>query len=132
MSMPVGVPDPAQWIRPQTIATAILPTDRQPARTLYEGATVANATTYQCPINCGGASSVRARFKSDIGGTLALSFVRPDGKTKYTAGNPTNVAVTANTETLIDSNTVYGEGWALLEFTASGSGSITMLDVMAL
>jgi hypothetical protein len=61
-----------------------------------------------------------------------LSFVRPDGKTKYTAGNPTNVTVTANTETLIDSNTVYGEGWALLEFTASGSGSITMLDVMAL
>ena len=132
MSISAGVSSPEQWIRAQTLATPVTASDGVPARTLYEGQTVANATTYQARVNIAGASSVRVRFRASVAGTLKLTFLRPDGVTKYASGNPTDVSVSANVETLIDTNAVYGEAWALIEFVAGGSGTVALCDVMAL
>ena len=132
MSIGAGTPDPGQWIRGQSITAAVSAAGGEPAGTLYAGATVANGVTYQRRINIGGASSARVRLTVSANGTLKFSFMDPLGVTAYTTGNPSNVAVTAGTQAVIDTNSIYGEGWALVEFVSSGSGTVSLFDVFAL
>lgn len=132
MSIGAGTPDPGQWIRGQRITEAVIANGGEPVGTLYAGATVANATTYQRRINIGGASSCRVRLKVSANGTLKFSFMDPLGVTAYTTSNPTNVSVTSGTEAVIETNAIYGEGWALVEFVSSGSGTVSLFDVFAL
>jgi hypothetical protein len=94
-----------------------------------------------------GALRVRVRIKvSGNGGTIDLVFVGPNFDTEqsastayasltgtlYTSGNPTQVAVTAGTETKIDVD-CYGENFLLIKYTgAVGAGAITYCDVCQL
>lgn len=90
-----------------------------------------------------GAAGVNARIKTaGAGGTIDIVFVGPDFDqnqaaatayaaltgTKYTTGNPTQVAVVAGTEALIQSDCI-GDGYAIIKFTATGTGTITYCDV---
>ncbi len=130
MSRGKGTPHPGEWIRHQTVTQPRAAADR----TLWLGADCSNGVEQFALFALAGASRARARFKSIAAGTLAFYFVQPDGVTRYAAGNPSTVAVTANTETLIDTNNAYGESWCIVAFTPSASqvASITLFDFMAL
>lgn len=132
MSIGGGTPDPGQWIRGQSITAPVTAAGGELVGSLYAGATVANGVTYQRRINIGGASSARVRFKCSAGGTLKCSFMDPLGQSAYTTGNPSNVTVTANVEAMIDTNSIYGEGWALIEFVSGGAGTVSLFDAFAL
>jgi hypothetical protein len=129
MSRGKGTPHPGEWIRHQQVGAPSVAADR----TLYDGVTITGTTELTAIFQCAGASRIRARFKASQAGTLALYFLRTDGVTKYAAGNPSTVAVTSGTETLIDTNAAYGESWVMIGFTpAAGSGAVTLFDFMAL
>lgn len=132
MSQYSGVPSPSEWWRHQPITVASAANGGDPARTLFEGATCANGVELLARFPIAGASAARVRFKATAAGSLRFYFVRPDGTTKYTAGNPTVVAVTADAETFIDTNAIYGEAWAYASFLPSGAGTVTFVDVMVL
>lgn len=89
-----------------------------------------------------GAAKVRVRFKATNTGALDLIFVGPDFNqqqavdgvafasltgTSYTTGNPTQVAIVANTEAKIDSD-CYGEGYVIIKFSATATGAVTFCD----
>lgn len=89
-----------------------------------------------------GAARVKVRFKATNTGTLDLFFLGPGFDqdqasatayasllgTIYTTGNPTQVAIVANTEAQIFSD-CYGEGFAIVKFTGTATGAITYADV---
>jgi|SRR6185312_13307105 len=83
---------------------------------------------------------------SGAGGTLDVFFIGPDVDTKlamaqnaaypppgtvYTTGNATQGTVVAGTEQLV-AFTPAGEDYAIVKFTATGTGTITYVDVAAL
>lgn len=92
-----------------------------------------------------GAQKVTARFKGTAAGTLDMVFVGPDFPpypdpatafaslkgTLYATGNPTQVAITANTEALI-TGTCNGEGFVIIKFTGTATGAVTYCDVATL
>lgn len=90
-----------------------------------------------------GAQSLTVRIKTATnGGTIDIVLVGPDFPpkqsvaafsaligTKYTTGNPTQVAVTAGTEAVI-TTPVNGESYAIVKFTGTvGAGAISYCDV---
>lgn len=122
-------------------------TNYRPARRLVgalkAGAALANATPAFETISVAGKSFIRVRFKATVGGTLSVHFLGPDHDeeanslgTEYTTGNATDVTVTANTEAVIpgpgDTTACYGESFAKITFTPSGSGTINFADVSTL
>lgn len=130
MSRTIGTPNPKEWIVAQSVKTV---GDPLFPRTLYEGVTFSSTAEKSAAFACAGASRLRVRFNASVAGTLAIIFMRPDGVTRYAAGNPATVAVTSGTETLIDTDAVYGESWCIVTFTpGSGSGACTLFDIMAL
>lgn len=100
------------------------------AGVLGTGAALANGTAISVVIPIAGAAVFFARFKASVAGTLSCAFLRPDGTTAYTTGNPTDVAVLANTEARLTIDTLYGESQLKITFTPSaGPGTVTFLDV---
>lgn len=85
--------------------------------------------------------SVRIKTAAN-GGTIDIVFVGPDFEpdqgdlafaslvgTKYTTGNPTQVAVAAGTEAIIQAVCI-GDGYAIIKFTGTvGAGTISYCDV---
>lgn len=113
---------------------------------LAAGAATSNGGVLWEAIAVRGSARVRARILTATnGGTIDLVFVGPNFDpgtptaayasivgTKYTTGNPTQVAVTAGTEATIVAD-CYGEGYLLVVFTGSvGAGVITFCDVSQL
>lgn len=118
---------------------------------LAPGATVLNGV-YYVVVPCYGLQKLVARIKvSGNNGTIDIVFVGPDFQqdqalgaaaaaagynaaigTKYTSGNPTQVAVTAGTEAIITA-TCNGEHYALIKYTQLvGVGAIVYCDVAGL
>lgn len=123
-----GTPSPNEWIRARPVVG-----NGDGSRDLFLGATFTTTAEKFARFACAGASRARARFKASVNGSLVIHFVSPDGETRYAAGSVTAVTVTANTETLIDTDAIYGEAWLDVAFTpASGSGAVTLFDFMAL
>lgn len=105
------------------------------------GATILQGATARIAIPCASAQTLRIRLKLDRAGTMAGSFLLPGTKAgeeakfdvgddlstaaKTTSGNPSNVAVTANVEALMEVD-VAGEAWFLLEYTEGGAGDATV------
>lgn len=101
------------------------------ASVLAVAAAIANATTYDEFINVAGSARVKVRTKLTTTGTLDLTFgyFDNDGNfTAYTTGNPAQVALAANVESAIASDT-YGENWARVRVTGGGVGAVTYVDV---
>jgi hypothetical protein len=92
-----------------------------------------------------GASSVTVRIKATNTGAIDLFAVGPDFDvdqlpatayaslvgTIYATGNPTQVAVVANTEAQI-TFTLKGEGRIIIKFTGGATGAVTFCDVAML
>lgn len=123
-----GTPSPNEWIRARAVEGS-----GDGTRTLFLGATFDSTAERSARFACAGCSRARARFKASVGGSLVIHFVSPDGETRYGAGSVTAVTVTADTETLISTDAIYGEAWLDVAFTpSSGSGAVTLFDFMAL
>lgn len=82
----------------------------------------------------GSSAFAAVRLKATCAGTLSFHFLGPDCNpetkslgTECTSGNPTDVAVTANTEAIIQPSP-NGEEYGVVRFTPSGSGAITYVD----
>ncbi len=113
------------------------------------GATIAQDSTIREAIAFTSAQNGRIRFKSSVAGTLSGKWLRPglmqrnaasfddddDLSTAAvaTTGNPTDVAVAADTEALMDVSCA-GEAWLLLEFVEPdvGAGTVTYCNVAQL
>lgn len=98
---------------------------------LAVGAATANTVAISEDVPIAGAAKVKARIKVTNTGTLDMTFgfYNPAGVfTAYTTGNPTQVAVSANTEAQISSDT-YGEDYVRVTFTGTATGAITYCDV---
>lgn len=127
-----GTPGPDRWIRHEIIGAgkAI-----QNYAALYAGATVTNGVEHAALVLCAGASRGRLRFKATCAGSLEIRFVRPNNSQlieTYTAGNPTPVSVSANVETYIETTSISGEAQALVVFTPSAGGTVSICDWGAL
>lgn len=120
-----GTPGPDRWIHHESLGLA--------KGGLYEGAPLTSGTPAESVVVCAGASRGRVRFKASAAGTLALLFVRPNaGVVPYESGQPATVSVTANVETLLTTEDIAGEARALIRFTPSGNGTVTLCDWSAL
>lgn len=101
---------------------------------LAVGASLSNGVVVDEIVPIAGSARLRVRFKASAAGALDVVLMGPntntdtEGGTQYSTGNPTQVAVSANTEAKIDVD-LYGESWALIKYTPSGSGTITYVDV---
>jgi hypothetical protein len=104
---PVRDPDPreARFHR-------VLPEELAPGKPAY---TDTNDRSSIVPV--AGEARFRLRFKATVAGTLKTRFLRPGGTEEYTANNPGDVAVVANTETKLDVTDHYGEGLVKFIFT---------------
>lgn len=105
--------------------------------TLADGVALATGVAVSALIPLAGSSRFRIRIKASAAGTLSSAFVRPgttgfDAASLYTTGNPTDVAVVANTETKLEISEHYGEALLLLTYTPSGNGTLTFCDVCEL
>lgn len=81
--------------------------------------------TWVVPVH--GCARWRHRFESDEDGTLDYAYGRPTQHanitpTAYTANNPTQVAVTGDTETGTDEEH-FGEDWLLITYTPAQAGA---------
>lgn len=120
-----GVPGPDRWIHHEAVPAA--------KGTCYEGANLVSGTPVESAVVCAGASRGRVRFKATAAGTLALLFIRPNaGIVPYAAGQPATVSVTADVETLLTTEDIAGESRAIIRFTPSGNGTVSLCDWMAL
>lgn len=107
---------------------------------LAAGAALANATAVYHVVQIHGSAKVAVRLKASVAGALDLEPIRhwewnaesdPDGSTAsaYTTGLPTQVAVSANTEALIE-YTCKGEAMVRIKFVPSaGPGTVTYCDI---
>lgn len=110
---------------------------------LAVGNTFANTNVLYETAKVQGAARLRVRIKTaSAGGTLDVFFVGPDFDltqplsgvayasltgTIYATGNGAQATVAAGTENKVDVD-CYGEGYALIKFTATGTGSVTFCD----
>lgn len=92
----------------------VLPGELTPGKPAY---TDTNDRSAIVPV--AGEARFRLRFKATQNGTLKARFLRPGGTEEYTANNPADVPVTANTETKLDVTDHYGEGLVKFIFTPS-------------
>jgi hypothetical protein len=109
---------------------------------LKAGAATSNGGILYEIVPTRGSSRMRVRIKTATnGGSIDLIPVGPDFDpdqtvafgsltgTLYTSGLPTQVGVTAGTETKIDLE-LYGENYVIVKFTGTvGAGTITFVDV---
>lgn len=101
------------------------------------GTAIAQGETARVAIPVASATKLRFRMKASRAGDLDASFLRPgiqageysrfdeelDGTAEVlTTGAPTTVAVSADTEALIEVDCA-GESWVLVEFTEGGVGA---------
>jgi hypothetical protein len=106
----------------------------KPALRLTQGLAVAaslsNGVAVDEYVAVSGSARVRARIKATAAGALDMTFgyFKDDAFTAYTTGNPTQVAVSANTEAKIESDT-YGEAYVRIRYTPSANGAVTFADV---
>jgi hypothetical protein len=113
---------------------------------LAAGAALVSGTVAYKVVPILGAASLSVRFKGNAG-ALDIVFLGPDFNpdqdlnnggtpiafaslvgTKYTSGNPVQVAIVAATENIITA-TCHGENYALIKFTPSENGTVTYCDV---
>lgn len=84
-----------------------------------------------------GATRFRIRIKVTHAATLSAAFCQPDWPNDdphpYGTGNPTDVALVANTENQLDVDPHFGEALLLLTLTNSAAGAldVTYCDLMA-
>lgn len=133
---------------PQRFPAANYKPNRRCKGLLRVGAPFTNTAILYEILPIAGASAWRARIKTaTAGGTLDAFYIGPDveieaaianatayasiGGTIYTSGNPSQVAVTAATETKIE-DSPKGEGYVLLKFTGGGTGTISFVDLVTL
>ena len=104
---------------------------------LAVGAAFDNTDVLQQLVPTSGSARLRVRIKTaTAGGTLDIVLYGPDTDpdratltgTGYTTGNPTQVTVSSGTEAKIDVD-LYGENFALVKFTGTGTGTVTYADV---
>lgn len=89
--------------------------------------------TWVVPVH--GCARWRHRFEASENGTLDYAYGRPTPHanivpTPYTANNPSQVSVTADTETGTDEEH-FGEDWVLITFTPSTTGAIITVNDMS-
>lgn len=101
---------------------------------LKVGAACTNGTRIVEIVALGSSAFAAVRMKATCAGTLSFHFLGPDTNaetgafpTECATGNPTDVAVGANTEAIIQP-APNGEEYGLVIFTPSGSGVITYVD----
>lgn len=105
---------------------------------LAPGAAYTNGSAVRAIVQLAGAARFRVRFKGSGAGSLALAFLRPGAtltnpataETYNTAPSP--VAVTANTEAVLEVAEHFGEHGAVLTFTPSADGTVTWCDIARL
>lgn len=92
---------------------------------------LSNGVAVDWVVPVAGALAFRLRWQSTCAGTLSFAYLRPppNDDTAYTASNPGNTAILANTESVTDFNPE-GEGLVRIRFTPSGNGTLTFADVM--
>lgn len=86
---------------------------------LTPGKSYTDTTDRSAVVAVAGEARFRLRFKATIGGTLKARFLRPGGTEEYTANNPADVPIVADTETKLDVTDHYGEGYVKFIFTPS-------------
>lgn len=95
-----------------------------------DGAALVANTAISQHVVLAGVARWRLRLRSTAAGTLAVRYARADAaNTLYTAAQPADVAVTANTEATLAVPEHYGEGVALVTFTPSAAGNLTYCDL---
>lgn len=100
---------------------------------LEAGVVIAATEAASVDVVLAGCRRWRVRIKATAAGVLSAAYLRPDDLAPYTANNPANVNVSANTETLMeaDETEYYGEARLRLTFTAGVAPStIAYVDVM--
>ena len=86
------------------------------AEELAPGKTYTDTTDRVATCAVAGEARFRLRFKATVAGTLKARFLRPGGAEEYTANNPADVPVVANTEIKMDVDH-WGEGLVKFLFT---------------
>ena len=111
------------------------------------GAAIVQASTIRTIVPIASAGRFRFRFKCDVNGTLSADFLRPSIQAgKYASfdedpnedgsyadaevcstGAPDDVAVTADTEAVLEVTDLCGESYILVSFTEAdeGAGNVT-------
>lgn len=118
-----GVPHPNRWGLHRSMGGP------QDTGAFADGAAVANGVPISIIVTLAGCIAWRHRFKASVAGTLSYEYLRPDrAGTVYTANNPANVAVVANTETKQEVTQHLGESRVKITFTPGGNGTITYSD----
>lgn len=98
-----------------------------------DGASFTNGSAINWVVPCAGVRSIRMRIKTTTaGGALSAAFLRglEDSSTAYEENNPSDVSVTAGTETKMDVATHYGEPAIKFTFTPGGNGTLDYADCM--
>lgn len=95
-----------------------------------DGAAFLAATDISIVVPVAGEARWRVRFKASQAGTLKAAYLRTDGTTAYTTGNPADVTIAANVENKIEDATVYGESLLKITFTPGATpGTVTYADI---
>jgi ABC-type phosphate/phosphonate transport system substrate-binding protein len=111
-------------------------------RALAVGAALTNGQNHYKTFPVSGSARVRVRFQATKGGTLKLRFVAPDfdvnladathalaNGTEYSTGAPDDVAVSADTEAMIEAD-CYGEAYVRVNYVPSTTGGVvTYCDI---
>lgn len=113
-----GTPDPREFRFHRTL--------------LPETPSISGSGSVSVIVPIAGAAKVRVRVKLQGAGTLDAAYVRPDGTTLYTANNPSQVVISAGTETKMDMDAQWGESAVKLTLTdtSTATNAIQVFDVM--
>lgn len=97
-----------------------------------DGTIVTGSGTLSITAPIAGAAKVRVRIRMTGAGTLDAFYVRPDGTTDYAANNPSQVALSADTETKMDMDAQWGESAVrfLITDTSTSSNPVKYFDIM--
>lgn len=93
-----------------------------------DGAAFTNAVDISAIVPVAGDQTFRIHFKANAAGTLKVHLMRPDASAEYTAGNPADTPVVANTEVVVDV-TSKGDAYANVIFTPGANGNVTYADI---
>lgn len=90
---------------------------------LEAGTVIAAGTTAYVTMPIAGAEKVRVRAKVDAAADLLLRIMKapPNADEEYDANQPTDVALTADTEDEIEKTDLAGEAYARIGITAGGA-----------
>lgn len=107
---------------------------------LKPGATLAAATPVYEAIATAGVAKLRVRVKITTAGTVDLlignavmdqALADPSANT-HTTGNPVQVALSANTEAMIEITNLSGEEYVVAKVVSTPGGAVTYVDVSTL